>query len=66
MAYPYPHVNIAKLTEDREFLAELEQELQQLTYIEKANDLYRFRQTEELAKCKASCVVALQYDKGVV
>lgn len=59
-AVPFPHAHVDRLTADDNFLSALQTELSTLTYVEKANDLYRFRQTEELAGCDAPAVAALQ------
>jgi hypothetical protein len=57
---PFPHATIQSLTEDASFIDRLQEEILGLEYMEKANDLYRFKQTTELAGCTLPNVSALQ------
>ena len=57
---PFPHATVRRLTEDAAFLDRLQKEILGLEYMEKSNDLYRFRQTTELAGCTLPAVSALQ------
>ncbi|XP_053305285.1 prolyl 3-hydroxylase OGFOD1 [Spea bombifrons] len=57
---PFPHCVIQPFVQSSSFLEELKEELLGLKFKEKSNDLYKFRQSEDLKKRKEPHIRALR------
>ncbi|KAM8947697.1 prolyl 3-hydroxylase OGFOD1 [Pelodytes ibericus] len=57
---PFPHCVIQPFIESSEFLDGLKEELLQLNFNQKSNDLYKFRQSEDLKRRKEPHITALR------
>lgn len=57
---PFPCCQLKNFFQDDDFLYRLKDELQSLNFSEKSNDLYKFRQSQDLKKVSTSAVAALK------
>lgn len=53
---PYTHCIVDNLLNNQQFQQELKQELLELKFKKKNNDLYKFHQTNDLKKCKSKSI----------